>query len=133
MWWSAKYLPVWAISTMTQYTVMALLISLGIFFDLAGIISFRAAKTTVNPLKPDSVSRLVTSGIYQYTRNPMYVGFVFFLCAWAVFLSSFWVIIFIGLYIGYIQNFQIIPEERALSRLFPQEFPIYKASVRAWL
>src|SRR5436190_22994186 len=39
---------------------------------LAGIVSFRRAKTTVNPMKPDSASSLVVSGIYRYTRNPMY-------------------------------------------------------------
>ena len=105
----------------------------GIFFTLSGVISFRRAKTTVNPLKPDRASTLVTSGIYQVTRNPMYVGFVGFLFAWTSYLGSVWGIAFIGLYIAFIQRFQIIPEERALTKIFNGEFKDYKAQVRPWL
>jgi protein-S-isoprenylcysteine O-methyltransferase Ste14 len=108
-------------------------ISIGIFFDLAGVISFRRAKTTVNPLKPNTASSLVTSGIYQVTRNPMYVGFVAFLLALASFLGSAWGLILIPVYILYIQHFQIAPEERALTALFKEEFTQYKAKVRPWL
>ncbi len=133
MWWSANYLPVLAISAMTQYTLMVLFVSSGLFFDLAGIISFRTAKTTVNPLKPETASALVTSGIYQYSRNPMYVGFVFFLLAWATFLGALWGVGFIGVYVAYIQRFQIIPEERALANIFKDEFIEYKNQVRPWL
>lgn len=133
MWWSVKYLPVLPTNTMVQYTLISLFFACGLFFDLAGVISFRAAKTTVNPLKPDSASSLVTSGIYQFTRNPMYVGFVFFLLAWASFLSCVWVVIFVVGYMGYIQRFQIQPEEKALEAIFKQEFIDYKAIVRPWL
>ena len=133
MWWAAKHLPIIVISTEVQYSLMAVFFSLGILFDLAGVISFRAAKTTVNPLKPDSASSLVTSGIYRFTRNPMYVGFVFFLFAWAIFLSCVWVVVFIIGYIAYVHYFQIVPEERALARLFPQKFSEYRALVRPWL
>jgi len=63
----------------------------------------------------------------------MYVGFVFFLLAWASFLGSLWGVGFIALYIAYIQRFQIVPEERALTKLFKDEFVEYKAQVRPWL
>ena len=55
------------------------LVMAGLLFVLAGGLAFRRAKTTVNPLKPASASALVTSGIYQYTRNPMYVSFALWL------------------------------------------------------
>jgi protein-S-isoprenylcysteine O-methyltransferase Ste14 len=60
----------------------------GAFTCLAGVISFRRAKTTVNPRKPDYTSSLVVSGIYKYTRNPMYLGFLLLLLGWATFLSN---------------------------------------------
>ena len=44
-----------------------------------GIVAFRKAKTTVTPLHPDKASSLVTIGIYQYTRNPMYFGLLLIL------------------------------------------------------
>src|SRR5687768_16639278 len=54
----------------------------------AGVVSFRRAKTTVNPMKPNSATSLVVSGIYKYTRNPMYLGLLLVLLGWAAFLSN---------------------------------------------
>lgn len=66
----------------------AVVVALGAFVCLAGVISFRRASTTVNPLKPETASSLVVSGIYEYSRNPMYLGFALFLLAWAIYLVS---------------------------------------------
>src|SRR5688500_6218860 len=46
----------------------------GFVVSISGVLSFRRAKTTVNPLQPPNASSLVTSGIYRMTRNPMYLG-----------------------------------------------------------
>ena len=133
MWWVSTVTPVILLTNTVKIALVTGFISIGVFFDLAGVISFRMAKTTVNPLKPNTASSLVTSGIYQVTRNPMYVGFVAFLLAWASFLGSAWGLILIPLYMLYIQRFQIAPEERALTALFKEEFTQYKAKVRPWL
>jgi len=133
MWWLSQHSQTLMLTTTVKYSLVFALVSVGIFFALSGAISFRLAKTTVNPLKPDTASSLVTSGIYQYTRNPMYVGFVAFLLAWAMFLGTVWGIGLIGGYIAYIQRFQIMPEERALTKIFKDEFIDYKAQVRPWL
>ena len=66
---------------------MALAI-VGVSFDLLGVLAFLRSKTTVNPLRPDKTSALVTSGVYRVTRNPMYLGLVLVLLAWAVYLAS---------------------------------------------
>ena len=105
----------------------------GIAFAVAGIVSFRRARTTVNPLKPESASALVSSGVYAITRNPMYVGLLFVLVGWAIFLSSPWTLAGPLAFFGYIGRFQIVPEERALSRLFGNEYAGYCARVRRWL
>jgi protein-S-isoprenylcysteine O-methyltransferase Ste14 len=96
-------------------------------------VSFRRVKTTVNPTKPDATSSLVVSGIYKYTRNPMYVGFVLVLLGWAAFLSNLAALALVPVFIVYKNRFQIQPEERVLSSLFPHEYPTYRAKVRRWV
>ena len=109
------------------------LAAVGVAFSLSGVLAFRRAQTTVNPLKPESSSSLVTAGVYKVTRNPMYVGMVFLLLAWAAFLWS--VLSLLGPlgFAAYMGRFQIAPEERALAGLFGAEYAEYKARVRRWL
>ena len=96
--------------------VAAIAIALvGVTFSIAGVAAFRRAKTTLNPLKPGTSSSLVTSGVYRFTRNPMYVGLALGLLGWAVFLSSAWSLLGPLVFILYMTRFQIVPEERALS------------------
>ena len=98
-----------------------------------GIVSFRRARTTVNPMKPDSASSLVTSGIYRRTRNPMYLGFLMVLLGWAVFLSNALAFLVLPAFIFYMNRFQIEPEENALHALFGRQFAAYRSRVRRWL
>lgn len=105
----------------------------GVAFAASGGISFRKASTTVNPLKPESATSLVDSGVFRYSRNPMYVGMVLCLTGWAVALSSVLAILGIVAFILFIGRFQILPEERALKELFGAEFEDYCARVRRWI
>ncbi|MBW4968083.1 isoprenylcysteine carboxylmethyltransferase family protein [Pseudoalteromonas sp. CR1] len=111
----------------------ASLVIIGCVSCVAGVVSFKLAKTTVNPNKPEQASKLVTSGIYRISRNPMYLGFAFILAGWGVWLSSVWAMLGVVGFIGYLTLFQIMPEERALTKLFGEEFTAYKARVRRWL
>ena len=105
----------------------------GACIDLLSAISFRRAKTTVNPMKPEKTSALVTSGAYRFSRNPMYVGLVFLLIAWAVFLNSVCELAGPPAFVLYISRFQIVPEERVLTATFGAAYSAYKSSVRRWL
>lgn len=109
------------------------LIALGLFFCLAGLVSFRRAKTTINPLRPARASALVSSGIYRISRNPMYVGFALFLLALAAGLASAWSLIGVVGFMLFIGRFQITPEERALNGLFGDEYSAYQRRVRRWI
>ena len=95
--------------------------------------SFRRARTTVNPLKPESASALVISGIYRHTRNPMYLGFAIILLGWCVLLGSAWAVLGVAGFVLYIGRFQIRPEERALRELFGAEFDAFCSRVRRWV
>jgi protein-S-isoprenylcysteine O-methyltransferase Ste14 len=114
--------------------VAAIAIALaGIAFSIAGVAAFRGAKTTLNPLKPGTTSALVTSGVYRFTRNPMYVGLALGLLGWALFLSSAWNLLGPLAFILYVTRYQIVPEERALSGIFGAAYSEYRARVRRWL
>lgn len=98
-----------------------------------GIASFRQARTTVNPMKPDAASSLVVSGVYRLTRNPMYLGFLLVLIGWAIALSNALAFLFLPAFISYMNRFQIEPEEQALRSLFGPQFRAYTRRVRRWL
>jgi len=113
--------------------VALMLWSAGFAIALAGVFEFRRAKTTVNPLTPEAATAMVTSGIYRYSRNPMYVGLLLALIGWAVWLSHLLPFALLPLFVLYMNRFQIEPEERALSAKFGGLFRDYRRSVRRWL
>jgi protein-S-isoprenylcysteine O-methyltransferase Ste14 len=106
---------------------------IGALTCLAGVLSFRRAKTTVNPMKPDSTSSLVISGIYRYTRNPMYLGFLLILLAWAAALSNVLALVMLPAFVLYMNRFQISREERVLASRFAEDYAEYRARTRRWL
>ena len=131
----SEFLPATAFikdDTVKLLAMLGLLILAGCFLVPAAL-SFRAANTTVNPLKPETAAALVTTGVYRFTRNPMYVGMLFVLCALLVYLNSISCIAIVFLFTLYIQRFQIKPEERALDIIFGQAYLDYKQKVRPWI
>ena len=112
--------------------VLALFVA-AVCVSVLGVASFRRARTTLNPLRPENASVLVMSGIYRYTRNPMYLGLLLALLAWAIFLSNALAFVFLPAFILYMNRFQIAPEERVLVSMFGQEFTAYLSKVRRWL
>lgn len=94
---------------------------------------FVQRKTTVLPMHPENTTALVTGGVYRYTRNPMYLGATLFLLGLGFALGDILSLFFIPCFVLYITHFQIVPEERALERLFGKEYMEYKRRVRRWL
>ncbi len=133
MWGISRLLPGIALSTDIRWAAALALAVAGLAIGIAGVMSFRRARTTTNPTQPDKASALVCAGIYRFTRNPMYLGLVFILVAWAVFLSSAWALLGVAGFVLYMSRFQIAPEERALSRIFGGEYDAYTTRVRRWL
>ena len=113
--------------------VGVVLAAAGLAFSMAGMVSFRRARTTLNPTQPGSTSSLVTGGVYRVTRNPMYLGLLLVLLGWAAFLASPLAFLLVPCFFAYIDRFQIRPEERALSQLFGEPYAAYLRKVRRWL
>lgn len=109
------------------------LLGLGGAVALAGLVAFRRAGTTIHPFEPHRSSALVQTGIYRYSRNPMYLGMLFVLLAWAHWLTAPLALLGPLIFVAWIQRFQIRPEERALGQRFGDEFDAYRRRVRPWL
>jgi protein-S-isoprenylcysteine O-methyltransferase Ste14 len=129
-WWA---FPQWRVPFPGRPIVSGVLAFTGLAISALGVASFRRARTTVNPLKPDAASSLVVVGVYRWTRNPMYLGFLIVLLGLAVFLSAPLALAAIPLYVLYMTRFQICPEERALEARFGAEFAAYRGRVRRWI
>lgn len=117
----------------TRHLMFVLLAMGGALFAVAGVWAFRRAQTTVNPTQPDASSSVVTSGVYRFSRNPMYVGMLLGLVGWSVYLTNALAVVGLVIFVTYMNRFQIVPEERVLSAKFGDEYQDYRHSVRRWL
>ena len=109
------------------------LVAAGLACGALALLKFRAADTTPDPIKIDAASTLVTDGIYAYSRNPMYLGLTIMLIGWAVFLAAPYAGIGAAAFVIYLTQYQILPEERMLTRKFGGSYRAYQAKVRRWL
>lgn len=132
MWWAAKLVPPLALPGVARIAVAVVFAGVGVGLAMSGVLTFRRAKTTVNPTTPAAASALVRTGVFRFTRNPMYLGLLLCLVAWAIFLSSVLALLSAPLFVVYMNRFQIAPEERALAALFGDNFAAYKRDVRRW-
>lgn len=110
----------------------ALFLAAGVF-GFPAIRAFVQAKTTIDPVRLERASTLVTTGIFGITRNPMYVALTLLLCSWAALLGQPWPVIGPLCFALYIHYFQIIPEERVLGAKFGDAYENYCLAVRRWL
>ena len=133
MWGITLAWPSLAVSLPLQMILSGALIGIGLTIDFVSIMAFRKAKTTVTPLMPEKASSLVVSGLYRFTRNPMYLGLFLILSGIAVFLGSLANIAVLVAFVAYITIFQIKPEELRLSALFGSDYDEYMKRVRRWL
>lgn len=109
------------------------LVAAGIAVAVAGVVSFRRAKTTVNPLQPAGASSLVATGIYRRSRNPMYLGMLLVLLGLGVALGNALSLALALLFVPLMNWLQIGPEEKILAALFGAEYLAYRTQVRRWL
>ena len=109
------------------------LMILGLTIFVSAVKSFRIQKTTVNPLDPKQASSLVTSGIFKFSRNPMYLGMLIILLSIAFKFNLIGGMITSVIFYIFITKFQIIPEEAAMNELFGNEFIDYCKKTRRWI
>ena len=114
--------------------------SIGFIIIFAGLMiifiaarQFKAVNTTINPIKPHNASVLVSKGIFSYSRNPMYLGMLLIIIGFSIIHNLMAVLVIMPLWVIYITNFQIIPEEEAMEILFKEDFLNYCKKTRRWI
>ncbi|MDP1942981.1 isoprenylcysteine carboxylmethyltransferase family protein [Rhodoferax sp.] len=132
MWLTSLFFAPWPMPFGFRLGAALALVAIGQGISISGILLFRRAGTPVNPFKPDAASSLVTNGVYRFTRNPMYVGLLLTLLGWAAFLSSPPAVLYLVVFVLYMNRFQIKLEERVLSSLFGGDYAAYQTRVRRW-
>jgi len=104
---------------------------IGIVITATAARAFSRAGTPIRPFERST--QLVTSGLYRYTRNPMYVGLTLILIGTWLLLGTASALVPIAVFIWIIQEGFIRGEERFLDEIFGEEYRGYKNRVRRWI
>ena len=121
------------IEVKNEFIFGSFMIIIGLVIILSAIILFKKYQTTITPLNPSNATKLITDGIYKFSRNPMYLGLLFVLFGISIILNPTGGLFLIPLFILYLNIFQIVPEENAMVDLFKDEFLEYRKNVRRWI
>lgn len=111
----------------TAFVVLALALMLAAVWRMARV------RTTVDPFRPERASRLVTGGVFAHSRNPIYIGDVLLLAAWALWLGNVVAAPLPALFVLWMGQLQIPAEEAALRARFGADYERYCARVRRWV
>jgi len=133
MWFFDKRVPVGQFDFSLSLPVAISIAVAGFALSIVAMLEFRKVSTTVDPFHPEEASHLVVSGVFQYSRNPMYVGLSLVLIGWTIWLGSAGNFALLLLFVLYITTFQIKPEEKILRTLFGEPYEQYCAKVRRWI
>jgi protein-S-isoprenylcysteine O-methyltransferase Ste14 len=99
-----------------------------------GLLAVREMVTASTPLDVRKRStRIVTSGVFQQSRNPIYLGMVLLCTGVAFLVDSLWLLGLVPLFAAILQKGVIEPEEAYLERNFGEEYLRYKARVPRWI
>ncbi len=117
--WSGWYVAAWA------------LIGVGVIILVAGGVHFFRAKTNIQPHKPSS--NLIQSGLYRFSRNPIYVAGLLLQLGIALLINNLWIVLFVPVSKFVFDRYIIAREEAYLERAFGEVYLDYKRAVRRWL
>lgn len=128
----ATFLPIGYFDFFGRMLFVKILAGLGVVVAILALFQFYIAKTTINPTKPDKTSNLVIGGVFKFSRNPMYLALLLVLLAFGMALGNAFNILTAAAFVGYMNRFQIIPEERILLDKFGRSYKEYCTLTRRW-
>ena len=128
---SSKKIDVIHIPHQTLVSILILLI--GILILIIPVTKFIKYKTTIDPIEFKKVNKLVTSGIYKYSRNPMYLGLLLIVISSSVLYLNIYSVSTPIFFYYLINRFQIQREEIFLTEKFGKEYLSYKTKTRRWI
>jgi len=104
---------------------------IGFLFGVGAFIEFRKARTTLDP--HGSVKQIVTSGVYRFTRNPIYLGFLLMVIGLPLNSGNYWGIIISPFFVTTLNRLVIEKEEAYLEKKFKEQYTGYRLRVRRWV
>ena len=116
-----------------QDLISIIILLIGILILINPIFKFIKSKTTIDPIKFKKVNKLIISGIYKYSRNPMYLGLLMIVISTSIFYLNIFSITTPLLFYCWINRFQIKREESFLTEKFGEEYISYKIKTRRWI
>jgi protein-S-isoprenylcysteine O-methyltransferase Ste14 len=119
-----------AVPSIVKYIGFALVV-IGFLFGLGAVIAFRRARTTLDPYHP--VSSIVTSGVYSFSRNPIYFGFLLMVIGIPLNAGTYWGVILAPIFILLCNKLIIEHEEAYLEKKFGETYTRYRSHVRRWV
>jgi protein-S-isoprenylcysteine O-methyltransferase Ste14 len=125
----------WLVATRTPslHAPLAYRAFVALVVFVAARVALARAATTFSPIAPERSGRLVTTGVYRLTRNPMYLGMLLALLALAALLANPFSLFLPIVFVVYMNLFQITPEERVLGARFGSAYEAYARGVRRWV
>ncbi len=132
MWALKRFAPDFAFALPAGRLIAIGVAVVGVVIAALGVIAFRRARTTVDPLDPGSASSLVVTGIYRWSRNPMYLGVLLVLLGWGLWLANALALPVAVGFVPLLNRLQIQPEERFLTERFGAAYTDYRSHVRRW-
>ncbi|MCD7059523.1 methyltransferase family protein [Pelagibacterium xiamenense] len=106
------------------------LILAGVAVAAQAVTNFRAAGTNVEPYKPST--QLVTTGIYRYTRNPIYLGFLAVYTGLCLAFALEWGVLLLPFLWLALDRLVVAREEDYLSGKFGEAYARYLTHTRRW-
>jgi protein-S-isoprenylcysteine O-methyltransferase Ste14 len=129
----ADYFPQYSFTLAFSFPIIIFILALASIIGSLALYDLRKHQTTFHPHTPEKTRKVVDSGIYAYSRNPMYLALVLVLFTLAIYLKNFTCFAVMPLFIWYITRYQIKPEEEMLNKLFSTDYQFYSQKVRRWL
>lgn len=132
----------WGVSLMTPFLAFTgpwrfvpaiILVAAGASLLALALGAFARVQTTINPLAPEQAETLVTSELYRFSRNPMYLAVALILTGGAFLIGNFSAVAAPVLFVWLMTEFQIKPEEQALQEKFGEAFENYRRRTRRWI
>lgn len=132
-WGLNEWLPNDLILTELSTQLSLLFMCSGTLIGIFGVFEFYRNSTTVNPHKPEKARVIVESGVYNISRNPMYLGLLIGLISLVIYWGNIYTLLIPILFVSYMNRFQIKPEEEAMKEKFDGAYEQYCEQVRRWI
>jgi protein-S-isoprenylcysteine O-methyltransferase Ste14 len=127
-----KFIPIFPALAATPLRLAGLpIVLVGLLIGFSGFFAILRANTTLNP--HGTVTTVVTSGAYRFTRNPMYLGFLLMVIGFPLSYGSLWGLILVPFFIVTMNRLVIEKEEAYLEKKFGEPYTSFKRRVRRWL